>query len=320
MTDDGLNRCYNRGCGKMYSDEDNHEKACRFHPGDPYFHDAYKGWSCCQKKSVDFTEFLNIAGCTVSFHSNVKPSEPEKPAKGKPMPPGEVLTVGSEKRMDKSPVQKEERPSADLPMVSIKSSVGSSLSSALSRYKAAHESQDADEEVNSKPPVCINKGCGQSQSSVSDGNVCTHHPGFPIFHEGMKYWSCCQRKTSDFDQFLKQKGCVKGEHKWASAKEAAKILQPCRYDYFESGGWLTVSFYAKNAFPDETHFWANQTVLKAHIVYEFGQKSVDYSWNLFGVIDPQKSSATLLGTKIELKLKKATAVKWRTLGRITAEK
>eukprot|EP00118_Oscarella_pearsei_P014268 m.121137 g.121137 ORF g.121137 m.121137 type:complete len:122 (+) comp37749_c2_seq15:288-653(+) len=90
MTDDGLNRCYNRGCGKMYSDEDNHEKACRFHPGDPYFHDAYKGWSCCQKKSVDFTEFLNIAGCTVSFHSNVKPSEPEKPAKGKPMPPGEV--------------------------------------------------------------------------------------------------------------------------------------------------------------------------------------------------------------------------------------
>eukprot|EP00118_Oscarella_pearsei_P014275 m.121263 g.121263 ORF g.121263 m.121263 type:complete len:118 (+) comp37749_c2_seq67:346-699(+) len=65
-------------------------EACRFHPGDPYFHDAYKGWSCCQKKSVDFTEFLNIAGCTVSFHSNVKPSEPEKPAKGKPMPPGEV--------------------------------------------------------------------------------------------------------------------------------------------------------------------------------------------------------------------------------------
>ena len=20
----------------------------RHHPGDPYFHDAYKGWSCCQ--------------------------------------------------------------------------------------------------------------------------------------------------------------------------------------------------------------------------------------------------------------------------------
>lgn len=45
----------------------------------PYFHDAYKGWSCCKKKSVDFTEFLNTKGCVVSKHSNQKPPEPEKP-------------------------------------------------------------------------------------------------------------------------------------------------------------------------------------------------------------------------------------------------
>lgn len=54
--------------------------ACRHHPGVPFFHDAYKGWSCCNKKSVDFTEFLNIKGCQLSKHSNVKPIEPEKPA------------------------------------------------------------------------------------------------------------------------------------------------------------------------------------------------------------------------------------------------
>lgn len=54
--------------------------ACRHHPGVPYFHDAYKGWTCCKKKSVDFTEFLNIKGCQLSKHSNVKPVEPEKPA------------------------------------------------------------------------------------------------------------------------------------------------------------------------------------------------------------------------------------------------
>lgn len=46
----------------------------------PFFHDAYKGWSCCNRKSVDFTEFLNIKGCQLSKHSNVKPVEPEKPA------------------------------------------------------------------------------------------------------------------------------------------------------------------------------------------------------------------------------------------------
>ena len=39
----------------------------------------------------------------------------------------------------------------------------------------------------------------------------------------MKYWSCCQHKTSDFDQFLKQKECAKGDHKWASAKVITNI-------------------------------------------------------------------------------------------------
>jgi hypothetical protein len=34
--------------------------SCTFHPGAPFFHDAYKGWSCCKKKCTDFTEFLNI--------------------------------------------------------------------------------------------------------------------------------------------------------------------------------------------------------------------------------------------------------------------
>lgn len=45
-------------------------ESCKYHPGVPVFHDAYKGWSCCNKKSVDFTEFLNFKGCTLSEHSN----------------------------------------------------------------------------------------------------------------------------------------------------------------------------------------------------------------------------------------------------------
>ena len=31
-----------------------------YHSGAPVFHDAYKSWSCCEKKTTDFTEFLNI--------------------------------------------------------------------------------------------------------------------------------------------------------------------------------------------------------------------------------------------------------------------
>ena len=69
--------CYNRGCGKNFLPKNNNDgelfdfvylvscnilifsEACTFHPGAPYFHDAYKGWSCCQMKSTDFTTFLN---------------------------------------------------------------------------------------------------------------------------------------------------------------------------------------------------------------------------------------------------------------------
>ena len=34
--------CYNLGCGKKFKETSNHAKACTFHSGKPYFHDAYK--------------------------------------------------------------------------------------------------------------------------------------------------------------------------------------------------------------------------------------------------------------------------------------
>lgn len=51
---------------------------CQYHPGAPYFHDAYKGWTCCNRKATDFTVFLNFPGCESGKHSNVRPVEPEK--------------------------------------------------------------------------------------------------------------------------------------------------------------------------------------------------------------------------------------------------
>jgi hypothetical protein len=41
----------------------------------PYFHDAYKIWSCCQKKSTDFTTWLSLPGCTKGRHNPDKPKE-----------------------------------------------------------------------------------------------------------------------------------------------------------------------------------------------------------------------------------------------------
>ena len=40
----------------------------------------------------------------------------------------------------------------------------------------------------------------------------------------MKYWSCCQRKTSEFQHFLDQEGCEIGKHKWVDDKGIIKFL------------------------------------------------------------------------------------------------
>lgn len=63
--------------------------------------------------------------------------------------------------------------------------------------------------------TCKNGGCGQTYDSpASDDTECVYHPGVPIFHEGLKYWSCCTKRTTDFAAFMAQKGCAYGKHKW----------------------------------------------------------------------------------------------------------
>ena len=51
--------CYNRGCGKQYNPRENLEEGCQFHPGAPFFHEGFKGWTCCDKK-VSSLKIYNI--------------------------------------------------------------------------------------------------------------------------------------------------------------------------------------------------------------------------------------------------------------------
>uniref|UniRef100_A0A8C9WL59 Cysteine and histidine rich domain containing 1 n=1 Tax=Scleropages formosus TaxID=113540 RepID=A0A8C9WL59_SCLFO len=82
--------CYNRGCGQRFDPERNPDDACTYHPGVPVFHDALKGWSCCKRRTTDFSDFLSIAGCTKGPHNKEKPPEPVKP---------DVKTSGEKKEL-----------------------------------------------------------------------------------------------------------------------------------------------------------------------------------------------------------------------------
>lgn len=93
---------------------------------------------------------------------------------------------------------------------------------------------------------CFNKGCDyEFEGPASFEKTCMHHPGAPVFHEGLKYWSCCpKKKTHLFDEFLARPGCTEGNHLFIQPKETTAVT--CRRDFFQTGTNVIVNYYAKN--------------------------------------------------------------------------
>jgi len=307
-------QCYNRGCGNKYNPDENKKDSCIFHPGAPFFHDAYKGWSCCNKKTVDFTEFLNTKGCTRGFHSDVKPAEPEKPAKeSSPGPEPQIFSPQAPNRKLEPPAP---RPPLDTPMIQLPCTVVPSLSAALKQRaaRAADSGGDpgtADTALVQPDTGCKNGGCDQTYATHSAD--CVHHPGVPIFHEGMKYWSCCQRKTSDFSAFLAQQGCSTGDHLWVKKKEADQRRTACRYDWHQTGSHVIVAVYAKLARPERCRIEASPIRLRPLIVFGENEEVFEVDLELKGLVEPEASSVQLMSSKVEIKLKKGEALSWSQL-------
>ncbi|XP_068122897.1 cysteine and histidine-rich domain-containing protein 1 [Hyperolius riggenbachi] len=312
--------CYNRGCGQRFDSDTNTEGSCTYHPGVPVFHDALKGWSCCKRRTTDFSDFLSIAGCTKGVHSNEKPPEPVKP---------EVKTSTERKELAElkpkfsehiiqapKPVECIKRPSADQPLTRLQLKVSPSLKQALEKLKLSTENdntvQDEDTGEIKVGTSCKNGGCTKTfDGPQSNEEVCQYHSGVPIFHEGMKYWSCCKRKTSDFNTFLSQEGCAKGSHLWVKKDDGKKVV-PCRHDWHQTGGAVTISIYAKNSVPEISYVEANSIAVNIHIVFD-GEKEFQQQVQLWGIIDVQKSYVNLTATKVEVFLKKAEPLTWARL-------
>lgn len=310
-TQDDLLQCYNRGCCQRYDPNKNKEDSCTFHPGIPVFHDAYKGWSCCNKKTTDFTEFLNIKGCTISYHNNTKPEEPEKP-KVEKCNKDEVYKYEAPKPQNLQPMQ---RPNENLTMVKLASIVGSSLKPLLDKVNnSAKEVENKTGLDGDGIPIgttCKNPGCKQIyEGEFSNSTTCIYHSGIPIFHEGMKYWSCCTRKTTDFETFLEQQGCTTGCHTWVKKKESQIT---CRYDWHQTGSQVVISIYSKLPDPELSCIEANPVKLSMHIVFGEEKSVFDLTVLLCGVIDVEKSKVSYLHSKVEVNLKKAEPISWRKL-------
>jgi 1,6-anhydro-N-acetylmuramate kinase len=89
------------------------------------------------------------------------------------------------------------------PLAEVKFTVSGSLTSALKKQiEAVAQLAEAGQELKEGMP-CVRKNCKNTYDPATPGQKCTFCPGEPVFHEGYKFWSCCdKRKTIDFDAFL----------------------------------------------------------------------------------------------------------------------
>jgi len=306
--------CYNKGCSKKFKLEDNSETACMYHPGGPIFHDALKGWSCCKKRVSDFTEFLNIKGCTIGCHNNVKPSEPDKQEQQKISGQEPMYQLQTEPKHNILTALTKTRPSEDEPMINLTTIVGASLKTHLERLSlnTSESTTSVDDGQVKVGTSCKNRGCKYAfEGEHSHSDKCIYHPGTPVFHEGMKYWTCCQRKTSDFDAFLNQEGCETGTHVWHSAKVTED--KQVRVDWHQTPATVCISIFAKCAQPGDTQVQANQVNCQVGLIYDDGNSAFRRTFVLREAIIPSKSEVKLLATKVEITLKKAEHFPWSTL-------
>ncbi|KAK9884774.1 hypothetical protein WA026_009004 [Henosepilachna vigintioctopunctata] len=309
MSDLELLQCYNRGCGQKYNPNENKSNSCCHHPGEPFFHDAYKGWSCCNKKCTDFTEFLNIKGCTLSSHSNIKPPEPQK---------SKVEVIDKTEVIEVKPIKPSHlpRPPFDTPLISMKPEIAPSLKQQVNNRQIPLETSNSNEiEIGT---TCKNGGCKAIyQGSDMSDIKCIYHPGYPVFHEGLKFWSCCQKRTTDFQSFLDQVGCEEGTHLWK--KQGGTVN--CRWDYHQTASHVIVAIYAKQYDINESIIKLNPIRLYSNLFFPQEKVSFLLDLELRGVVDVQKSKVAMYGTKVEISLRKAEPGSWSELSipKVTSE-
>lgn len=65
-------------------------------------------------------------------------------------------------------------------------------------------------------PRCSRRGCGKDyELDTNTDTSCAYHTGDPVFHEGLKSWSCCSdvnKPVMEFEQFMALQGCNQGVH------------------------------------------------------------------------------------------------------------
>jgi hypothetical protein len=198
-------KCKNYGCQQMFDEDSNTDESCNHHTGPPIFHETVKYWSCCpNNKAYDFDNFQLLKTCNKGLHTTADPS----------------VAIHSRHTVFDGVASASTEKVEEAPLKSIadfnKNDDGPTAASEFGRI--LRQERKSSRHASDGTAKCQRKGCGQTfivENNTIDngGNDCCYHEGQPVFHDAVKFWSCCsEKKCYDFDTFLAVPGCAKGLH------------------------------------------------------------------------------------------------------------
>ncbi|XP_021909533.1 cysteine and histidine-rich domain-containing protein RAR1 isoform X2 [Carica papaya] len=211
-------RCQRIGCDAMFTVDDNPEGSCRYHDL-PIFHDGMKEWSCCKKRSHDFSLFLEIPGCKTGRHTTEKPVFTK--AAATPRTPTSVPTSATATNsLSKESCSRCRQGFFCSDHGSQAKGLNSQPTNAATNVPA-EGSGDVKPSVApvrkiidiNQPQICKNKGCGKTfKEKENHETACSYHPGPAVFHDRVRGWKCCDVHVKEFDEFMSIPPCSKGWH------------------------------------------------------------------------------------------------------------
>lgn len=201
------------------------------------------------------------------------------------------------------------RPDFDTPCTKLEPTISAAFRKQMDQLDLSKKSVYASDGSIPVGTSCKRGGCSCSyESKSSDSEVCVFHPGKPVFHEGYKYWSCCQKKTSDFTAFLSQVGCDTGKHKWISEEQTSVS---CRWDWHQTPSTVVVTIYAKNYDYQKSFVQVSPVRLIMKLIFpQESNAEFNIDLELRGMIDVSKSTVAMFGTKMEVSMPKAEGGHW----------
>ncbi|KAJ2078074.1 hypothetical protein H4R24_004732 [Coemansia sp. RSA 988] len=284
--------CTLNGCGQSYEEASNDAMACQYHPGKPEFHEGVKGWTCCKPRVHSFDEFLEIGGCKLGPHSS-EPKHKDDPFKADLTKYDDVLPEPQKEPISTTSAEKPQKPQEE--------------------HFVDEDSAGVRVEPGTK---CKRNGCDavyESEERSRGAEQCQFHPGQALFHEGTKGWVCCKPRATDFDEFMRIKGCRRGRHLFVGTQPAEqKQAVKCRRDFYQLADDVVVSIYAKKIDRDKSMVTIDSNSIHVHLVYGDGCTYND-TIHLHSNIDPSASSYEYLSTKAELRLRKVDPAPWPVL-------